>query len=148
MHAKNLICGVWEAAVDYGSPTRAAAGYDCYVGQVEGPGQWDRLVQSLPAYRTVFPTLPSAVVTNMGGLSTTQEAAPLVNAGFACITETWIKTDGVPPENRVALAEQIGFTSVQPMAGLGENGAMMQDYPTITDFAGYSVFTAEVLLTS
>jgi hypothetical protein len=146
MHAKNILCGVWEAAVDYGSPARAAQGYDCYVGQVEGPGQYDRLVQSLPAFRLAFPEpYPAAVVTNMGGLSTVEEARPLVTAGFACITETWIKTDGVPPENRVAAAEQIGFTSVQPMAGLGENGATMADYPTIKDFAGYSVFTAEIL---
>ncbi len=142
-----LLCGVWEAEVDYGSPTRAAQGYDCYVGQVEGPGQWDRLVQSLPAYRAAFADMPSAVVTNMGGLSTVEEARPLVDAGFACITETWVKTDGVPPENRVAAAQRIGFTSVQPMAGLGEHGATMADYPTITDFAGYSVFTAEALFT-
>ncbi len=90
--------------------------------------------------------MPAAVVTNFGGLETAELTKPLIDAGFACITETWIKTDGVPPEQRVAYARRIGFADPQPMAGLGEHGATMADYPTITDFAGYSIFGAEQIL--
>ena len=146
VHAEGKLCGVWESAVDFGTPARTADGFDCYVGQVEGPGQYTRLVSSLAAFRAAHPSMPAAVVTNLGGLSTADEAKPLIDAGFACITETWVKTDGVPPENRVAAAERMGFVDPQPMAGLGENGATLADYPTITDFPGYSVFGAEQLV--
>ena len=89
--------------------------------------------------------MPAAVVTNFGGLETPELARPLIDAGFHCITETWVKTDGVPPEARVNYAKNLGWLNAQPMAGLGENGATMADYPTIANFPGYSVFAAEML---
>lgn len=146
-HAKRVYCGVWEAYVDYGSPARTANGYDFYIGQVEGPGQYDRLVSSILEFRQAHPKLPAAVVTNFGGLETAALAKPLIDANFACIPEIWIKTDGVPPEQRVYYATHVlGWKTAQPMAGLGENGATMADYPTITNFPGHCIFSGESIL--
>ncbi len=145
-HGLGKLCGVWESQVDFGTPAHTADGFDCYVGQVEGPGQYARLQASLAAFRAAHPAMPAAVVTNFGGLETAELAKPLIDAGFACIPETWVKTDGVTPERRATYARNIGFLNPQPFAGLGEKGATMADYPTITDFAGYSVFGAEQLI--
>jgi hypothetical protein len=142
-------CGVWEAAVDYGSPARVAAGFDFYIGQVEGPGQYDRLLQSLPAYRTAFPTLPTAVVTNFGGLDTATLAAPLIRAGLTCIPESHLceSTGGGTPASIVDYAQRVlGFGSAQPMAGLG-GGCTLANYPDLQTFPGYSIFAAEELFT-
>lgn len=144
-HTNNLLCGVWEAAPDYGSAARAAVGYDFYIGQIEGPGQADRVIQSIAGFRAAHPNMPAAIVTNTAGIETREKAAPLVAAGYSCVTETWVRTDGVGPEARVDFCRALGFADPQPFAGLGENGATMADYPAITRFPGYSVFAAEML---
>lgn len=145
-HAKGLLCGVWESEVDYGSPTRAADGYDAYCGQVEGPGQMDRLVQSLPAFRLAFPDMPAATVTTFAGMDTHEKARPLIDAGFACLPESHIRENpNATVERQVDYATRVlKWPAVQPMVGLGA-GATLADYPGIEGYAGWSVFSLEYL---
>lgn len=152
---------VWESAVDYGSPSRVANGYDGYIGQVEGPGQYERLVSSVKGFRQSFPALPAAVLHSAGiavyhmdgtldEAATKASAEPFVAAGFHCIAESWIKTNpqGTPAAVVDYAKRVLGFSTASPMAGLGENGAVLADYPGLDAFPGYSIFAAEELLPS
>jgi len=148
---RGVLCGVWEAAPDYGSAAPAAVGFDFYIGQVEGPGQYDRLRASLDGFRAAHPRLPAAVVTNGGGFTwpdgspAPELAEPFVSAGFACIAEGHVREDGVDPVVRADwLRRYLGWPVVQPMAGLG-GGATLDDYPGLRDQPGWSVFGAEEL---
>lgn len=145
-HALGLLAGVWEANVDYGSPARVADGWDFYVGQVEGPGQYDRLMQSIPAFRLAFPDLPAATVTTFAGMDTHEKALPLINAGFACLPESHIRENA-----NATVARQVDYATrvlrwpaVQPMVGLGA-GATLADYPGIESYSGWSCFSLEYL---
>ena len=146
MHARDLRAGVWEPRVDYGTPARVAQGYDFYIGQVEGPGQYDRLVASLAAFRAAHPTMPAACVTNFGGLDD-QNVRPLIEAGFACITESHVRESvGTTIEAQLDYARRVlGWPDPQPMIGLGA-GATRADYPGWETYPGVSVFTAEQAL--
>ena len=147
-----MSCGVWESEVDYGSISqRAAEGWDFYIGQIEGPDQYERVVQSVPAFRRDFPDFKAAIVTNMGGFEENypgagaEKARPLIDAGFACICEGHVKEDGVDPRQRVDYAKRVlGWPEPQPMAGLG-NGASLADYPGLENEFGWSVFAAEYI---
>lgn len=145
-HQHGLLCGPWEAVVDFGTPAHAADGFDFYIGQVEGDSQYARLVASVDAFRAAHPSMPAAVVTNTGGLNTPEKAKPLIEAGFGCIAEGHVKEDGVDPRQRADWCERVlGFPLAQPMAGLGA-GATMADYPGLQAEPGWSVFTLERLI--
>lgn len=134
--------GIWEAAVDFGSPVKAAAGYDFYIGQVEGPNQFDRLATSKA------PAVPHAVVTNFGGVGPA-EASILIGDGYYALVESHIKESPATPAGQVDYATRVlGWPAhmVSPMVGLG-GGATLADYPGIAAFPGWSVFAAEELLT-
>lgn len=140
--ANDVACVVWEAAVDYGSPVRTAAGWAGYIGQVEGPGQYVRLISSK------WPDGPKAVVTNFGGLDTYQLAKPLIDAGFYFIVESHVKESPATPAAQVDFAVRVLRVPperVSPMAGLG-GGATLADYPGLETFPAWSAYSAEYLL--
>lgn len=139
--------GVWESAVDYGSPVKTSQGYDFYIGQVEGPGQFDRL------YGSPVPAVPHAVVTNFGGLGepvtvvATNLSSKLINLDYYCLVESHIKESPATPAAQVDYATRVlGWPAhmVSPMVGLG-GGATLADYPGVQVFPGWSVFSAEYL---
>lgn len=152
-HRLGMMCGVWESAVDFGTPAQAAEGFDFYVGQVEGPGQHARLAASLAAFRAAHPDMPAACVTNTGGfesepgITPAQKARPFIDAGFACIAESHVKEEGGDhTEARLDYIQRVlQWPAPQPMAGLGM-GATLSDYPTLRNHAGWSVFAAEELI--
>lgn len=132
---------VWESAVDYGSPVRVSQGYDGYIGQIEGPGQLQRVLDSDP------PAVPHVIVSNFGGLAD-WAVDYLADRGYThCLAECWVATDGnTTPERQVAEGLALGFETCSPMGGLGENGATTDDYPGIEAFPGHSWFAGEQLL--
>lgn len=145
MAARNalLVPGVWQSQVDYGSPVREAEGFDFYIAQVEGPGQFARVVDSEP------PAVPHALVTNFGGIEGRADSGALIDLGYEhAICECWVKTDpNTTPAAQVDYALRVlGFLTAAPMAGLGENGAVLADYPDLDTYPGYAVFAAEELL--
>lgn len=144
--ARGQLVGVWESAVDYESPSRLAQGFDFYIGQVEGPDQYDRFVKSIPAYRAAFPTLPTAVVTNFGGMNTPELARPFIDAKIACVAECHVKEypAGTPDAQWDYAHRVLGWDHPQILCGLGA-GATMNDYPAFDPHRGDSIFPAERL---
>lgn len=146
--AAGLKVGVWESQPDYGSMLRRAGeGWDHLIVQIEGGGQYDRVLQSVGPFRDLYPDMPAAVVTNFGGLDTRALAEPLITAGLACVVECFVGENPLStPERQVDFATRVlGWPDAQPMLGLG-SGKTLADYPTGASFPGYSVWSAEYLL--
>lgn len=157
-HARGLLCGVWEAAVDFGSPARVAAGFDFYIGQVEGDGQYDRLAASLPSFRAAHPTMDAATVTTFAGfvrdeptenervVAARQRVKPFLDAGFACLAEVHAHESSPTIAGQIDYAQRVlQFPNPQVMVGLGL-GATMADYPDFDPDRGDCVYGVEELL--
>lgn len=145
-HSRGLLCGLWEALVDFDQsvPRLGTHAFDMWVGQIEGPGQYDRVLGNLPALEANYPSMPKAIVTNGGGV-TPENVKPFIDAGWAAIAEGFAREDGVDPRVRADyLVRALGFPYAEPMAGLS-NGGTLADYPGITSEPIYSVFSAEGL---
>jgi hypothetical protein len=111
----------------------------------------------------LLPDCPLAIVTNHGGLivkhpdgttdipTSRALAKPLVDAGFSCLNEVYLRNDaGVPtgrtPESMHHIATtQLGFPSSQPVFGVF-GGATFTDYLQWTDWPGWSVYIAEAVV--
>lgn len=113
---------------------------------MEGPGQYDRVLKSVPEFRADYPDFKAGVVTNFGGLDSARLAAPLIQAGYHCIVESHIKeNEEGTPERQIDFATRVlEWPGAQVMVGLGR-GATLDDYPGVEQFAGWSVFAAEEL---
>ncbi len=115
------------------------------IGQVEGASDREGVVAAI----TSLPRVPKAIVTNFGGLTRPDgspdlaAAGPLVEAGFACLTEC---DTGVNPlatvERQDFEARQRGFTKVQPVVYL--EAQTLADYPMLSP--GWSAWSAEYVL--
>lgn len=143
---EGLLCGVWESLPDYGSMLRRAGeGFDFIVEQIEGDGQYDRVLQSVGGFRDLYPTMPAAVITNFGGLDPAR-AEPLINAGMDCLVECFVAENPMStPERQVDYATRVlHWPSAQPMLGLG-GGLILDAYPTGKGFAGWSCWAAEFI---
>lgn len=146
--ANGVIPGVWEAAPDYGSMLRRASeGWDFLIEQIEGPGQYDRVLQSIGPFRDLYPSMQAAVISNFGGMDTAALAAPLISAGLACLVECFVGENPMStPARQVDFAARVlGWPGPQPMIGLG-SGKTLADYPGWETFSGASVYSAEYLL--
>lgn len=144
---EGLRCGVWESLPDYGSMLRRAGeGFDFIVEQIEGDGQYDRVLQSVGPFRDLYPDMPAAIITNFGGVHTQALAAPLISAGLGCLTECFVAENPMStPERQVDYATRVlGWPSAQPMLGLG-GGLTLDAYPTGKSFAGWSCWAAEFI---
>jgi len=144
------MCGIWDPAVEFDSAVQVAANFDCWVGQVEGPNQYDRCLQNIDPLRQAHPVpYPAAIVTNFGGLGTADLAKPFIDAELFCITEAHIGEGDVvdKTEDRLAYAANVlKWPGPQPMAGLG-GGVSLSQYTTLKQHSGWSAFAAEELLT-
>lgn len=145
-HQQEMRCGVWDPRVEYDSAALVAGNFDFYIGQIEGPGQYDRCLENIAGLRIAHPELPAAIVTNMGGLETAALAAPFVDAGYHLIVE-------VSQASGHTIAGQIDYAirvlewpahRVAPLIEL-DQGATLADYPGWDTWRGVSVFTAEAL---
>ncbi len=129
--------------MEVNAPAQDANGFDFYIGQIEGPSQYDNLLASINSFRQAHPLMPAAVVTNTGGIDTAAKAKPFIDDKWCCIAEGHVCEDGVDPRQRVAWIERnLGWPIAQPMAGLG-NSCTPVNYPGIENSFGYSWFTAE-----
>jgi hypothetical protein len=135
--------GVWEADPTIGSGAeyvaRAQAGF--YIAQAEGPRDWQAITHD---FRSHYPAMPAAVVTNFGGIEDPATCVPLLEAKFACLTECYIGQNPMAtPENLDFQARYRGWKSSQPVLGL-YNGITFDDY-TLDGLLGWSVWLAEFL---
>lgn len=143
-----LMCGVWESAPDYGSMLRRAEeGWQFLIEQIEGPGQHDRVLQSVGPFRDLYPDLPAAVVSNFGGLDKPELAHPLIEAGLRCVVECFVGENPMStPARQVDFATRVlGWPHAEPMIGLG-SGLTLDAYPGYQNYPGHSIWAAEYIL--
>lgn len=97
--------------------------------------------------------IPKGVVTNFSpfthndGTPFPEKARPLVEAGWACITECYDMA-GDPqhwPERRAAFAAHLGWQVTQPALGT-YGGRTLNSFPTRNNYRNWSVWAAEYVL--
>lgn len=112
--------GAWEAEPAPGSASHCAeqVAPDFYIAQAETRRDWQAIVDTAPK------ALPSAVVTDFNAFNTTDgkpdvdAAAPLVAAGWTCLTEAYqVENPAQTPERMEFSAQQRGWNSAQAAAG-------------------------------
>lgn len=97
--------------------------------------------------------IPKAVVTNFAafvdeqGYPAPDKAKPLVDAGWACMTECYLgEAPNATPENTDWYARtHLGWTETQPVLGL-YGGKTFADYPTRDNYRNWSVWDAGEVL--
>lgn len=115
---------------------------------MEGPGDYDGIIASIPS----LPNIPRAIVTNFGsplsdstGAYHPEAAKPLINAGFTCLTESYIGDNpNATPDRQKFTAQQLGWLTSQPVFGVYGNETIA-DYKQWFGWPGWSVYLAECL---
>lgn len=128
------------------------------IAEVEGDGDYHSLM--LAVENGALPDCPLAIITNFGGLlikdaggvtditASLARAKPLVDAGFDCLTECYLRTDdgrptGLTPAKLDFIATQhLGFPRTQPVFGTF-GGTRLEEYEQWVDWPGWSVYLAE-----
>ena len=139
-----LAFGLWEAEPSPGSGAEHVrdAGATFYIAQAEAPQDWAAITSD---FRSHYPTMPAAVVTNFGGIEDPVSCQPLVAAQFSCLTECYVADNPMAtPENQDVMARQRGWRNSQPVLGL-YHGVTYDDY-NLKCLKGWSVWLAEFLL--
>jgi len=137
------------------------------IAECEGPGDYDGIMAAIK--HQMLPSCPKAIITNFGGLivkdanedllvggetnvpASRARAAPLVDAGFECLTEVYIRDDAGNPTGKTAESmdfiarEQLGFARSQPVFGIF-GGATLPDYAQWFGWPGWSVYPIEAVL--
>lgn len=84
-------------------------------------------------------------------LRSRESTRAIVQAGFACLTELYLRTDSGQPTGKTAESlefvarEHLGYTDVQPCFGVF-GGAQVSDYRQWSDLPATSIYLAEAIL--
>lgn len=155
--AHDLLFTIWLSRPFDAQTVRAA----CLAAQPDGvaleaeiPG-WVPEAVDWPSVIAATADLPIAksVVTNFAafvtqdGLPDRAKSQPLVDAGWACLTECYLsEAPMATPENTDFYARaHLGWTATQPVLGL-YGGKTFDDYPTRDNYANWSVWDAGEVL--
>lgn len=147
MHAVGSKAGPWwtEGAQIMNTPGDA----DFAIAELEGQGDYDGIINAINA--GTLPTCRKAVVTNFNvpltdanGVPQPQSAAPLIAAGFECLTEAYMNENpNATPNNLDLMAKQLGWPRSQPVFGVYSGPISL--YDPWRDWPGYSMYSAEYL---
>lgn len=76
-----------------------------------------------------------------------QKAAPLINAGWHCLTECYLSESpsGTPDRRDFYAKVNLGWSETQPILGL-YGGKTFDDYPTRNNYRNWSVWDANSVL--
>lgn len=130
--------------------TPADAGFS--IAELEGQGDYDGVVRVISEGK--LPSCPIAVVTNFNvpltnssGAPQPAYSAPLVNAGFKCLTEAYMNENpNATPDNMNVMARNLGWAHSQPVFGVYPvSGNPPPSYDQWKNWAGWSAYLAEYL---
>jgi hypothetical protein len=136
---------VWftEGSNIYKTPGDAAG---C-IAEIEGPGDLEGVTNVIKGQGGgPLPTVPLAVCTNFSTMNR-ENARPLIQAGFECLTESYInEAPGMTPDNMDRVAKSLGWATSQPVFGMYPVGgqpvpsyAEWQDWPGVDYLAEYTL---------
>ena len=101
-------------------------------------------IADLPIAKSVVTNF--APFTHHDGKPYPEKAKPLVDAGWACLTECYLgESPGSTPEAMDFFAGHLGWSETQPMIGI-YGGKTWNDYPTRNQYRNWSVWDAGSVL--
>lgn len=118
----DLLGGVWFTAG--GNIIHTPADAPFAIAELEGPGDYDGLILAIDG--KYLPSCSIAVCTNFNlplvnaaGIPQPEKAAPLISAGFACLTEAYLGDNpSATPDRLDFTAKQLGWSTSQPVFGV------------------------------
>lgn len=133
--------GIWWT--DGGNIIHTPPDAEFVIAEHEGPGDYDGIMSAIQF--NDLPDCPRAVLTNFGAPLATavgysrMAAAPLIDAGFWCLTEAYIGDNPNATKERLEYTAtvQLGFPSAQPVYGI-YNAPLPK-----TAAGGYGVYLGE-----
>lgn len=150
MRAAGLLPGVW--VTEGANITMTPADSAFVIAEVEGPGDYNGVISKIGN----LPSCPKGIVTNFntplytdgtpeGNAAARQAAAPLISAGFSCLTEAYIGDNpNATPPNLDVYGRFLGWPTTQPVFGIYNEP--MTSYDPYKGFPGWSVYLAEYLI--
>lgn len=155
--ANGLVFTIWMSRPFDAGLVRAAclnSKADGVILEGEIPG-WVNEAVNWPSVISAIEDIPIAksVVTNFApfvtetGLPDRSKSQPLIDAGYACLTECYLaENQNATPENTDWYARvHLGWASTQPVLGV-YGGKTLADYPTRNNYANWSVWDAGEVL--
>lgn len=117
-HRVGMLAGAW--VTDGGSLYLTPGDADLAIAELEGPfggpGDYEGIMNVLAAGQ--LPSCPVAICTNFSN-ATRSTAHPLIAAGFACLTESYLNENpNVTPDNMDRIARELGWPTSQPVFGV------------------------------
>lgn len=102
-------------------------------------------IADLPIYKSVVTNFAPFVTSE--GYPDPSKSKPLVDAGWACLTESYLgEAPNATPENLDFYARShLGWTETQPVIGI-YGGKTFDDYPTRNNYRNWSVWDAGEVL--
>jgi hypothetical protein len=123
---------------------------DFAIAELEGPGDYEGIVSAISG--GAIPACPKAVVTNFNiplvdaSGPNPQAAKPLIQAGFACLTEAYIGDNpNATPTNMDLMGRKCGWETTSPVFGV-YNAPLTAYAPYMAAFPGWSSYLAEYVL--
>ena len=144
---QGLLPGVWTTEgrnIQY-----APADVGFVIAECEGPGDYEGIMHAEASGE--IPKVPKAIVTNFNvpltdaaGVPQPPAAKPLIDAGYACLTEAYLGDNpNANPDRLDFRAKQLGWASSQPVFGV--YNAPLSTYDQWADWPG-AVYLAEYIL--
>lgn len=98
-------------------------------------------VADLPIHKAVVTNFAAFV--DSAGMPDPSKSKPLVDAGWACMTECYLSEapSATPEAGDFYARAHLGWTSTQPVLGL-QGGKTLGDYPTRDQYRNWSVWDA------
>jgi hypothetical protein len=104
-----------------GNLYQTPADSDFTIAEVEGPGDYEGVLNVISGIGAgPLPTCAKAIVTNFNTpLQSRLAAKPLIDAGFACITEAYMNENpNADPDGLDRIAKNLGWPASQPVFGV------------------------------
>jgi hypothetical protein len=151
--AAGIMAGIWVTEGAHINTTPADAQFA--IAECEGPGDYDGIMAAISAGQ--LPSCPKAIVTNFnhplysdgtpaGDGAAIAAAAPLINAGFACLTEAYMGDNpNADPNGLDSYGRFLKWPATSPVFGV-YNEPMTTYDPYKNTFPGWSVYLAEYVL--
>jgi len=114
-----ILAGCWFT--EGGNIHQAPTDSDLAIAEIEGPGDYEGVLNVIRGVGGgSLPGCPLAVCTNFNTpLQSRAAAKPLIDAGFSCLTETYLNENpNADPDGLDRIARALGWPTSQPVFGV------------------------------